>query len=60
MRDKRRTQGSGPLPLEARRILWQRLWDRLLAPPPEHAAGTEPALDWVPPEVDARGNREES
>ena len=23
----------GPLPLEARRLLWQRLWDRLLAPP---------------------------
>lgn len=22
-----------PLPLEARRVLWQRIWDRLLAPP---------------------------
>lgn len=33
MRDGRRTRGGGPLPLEARRILWQRLWDRLLALP---------------------------
>ena len=33
MRDGQRTRGSGPLPLEARRALWQRLWDRLLAPP---------------------------
>ncbi len=24
---------SHPLPLEARRVLWSRLWDRLLAPP---------------------------
>jgi hypothetical protein len=22
-----------PLPLEARRVLWTRIWDRLLAPP---------------------------
>ena len=33
MRDDRRTGTRGPLPLEARRVLWQRLWDRLLAPP---------------------------
>ena len=33
MRDERRTNGRGQLPLEARRVLWQRLWDRLLAPP---------------------------
>ena len=24
---------SHPLPLEARRVLWARIWDRLLAPP---------------------------
>jgi hypothetical protein len=23
-----------PLPLEVRRVLWRRVWDRLLAPPP--------------------------
>ncbi len=32
MRDERRTRGGEPLPLEARRALWNRLWDRLLAP----------------------------
>jgi len=24
---------SHPLPLDARRVLWSRIWDRLLAPP---------------------------
>ena len=24
-----------PLPLEARCLLWRRVWDRLLAPPPD-------------------------
>ena len=33
MHDGRRGGGHGQLPLEARRILWQRLWDRLLASP---------------------------
>ncbi len=33
MPNERRTRGGGPLPLEVRRILWQRLWDRLLALP---------------------------
>ncbi len=33
MRNERRPRGGGPLPLEARRILWQQLWDRLLALP---------------------------
>ncbi len=33
MHNERRPRGKGPLPLEARRILWQRLWDRLLALP---------------------------
>ena len=23
-----------PLPLEARKVLWRKVWDRLLAPPP--------------------------
>ena len=32
MRDERRTRGGEPLPLEARRALWTRIWDRLLAP----------------------------
>ena len=35
MRDDARTNGRRPLPLEARRVLWQRLWDRLLAAPPD-------------------------
>ncbi len=34
MHDARRTTRGEPLPLEVRRILWQRVWDRLLAPPP--------------------------
>jgi|GEM_PF-6690313 len=34
MPDARRTTRGEPLPLEVRRILWQRVWDRLLAPPP--------------------------
>lgn len=33
MQEERRTNRGGPLPLEARRLLWQRVWDRLLAPP---------------------------
>ena len=33
MRDGRRRSDRRPLPVEARRLLWQRLWDRLLAPP---------------------------
>ena len=37
MRNKRANQGNAPLPSEARRVLWQRLWDRLLAPPPDLA-----------------------
>ena len=37
MRDGRRTASNGPLPLEARRVLWQRLWGRLLAPPTAEA-----------------------
>ncbi len=32
MRDERRTRGGEPLPLAARRALWNRIWDRLLAP----------------------------
>lgn len=32
MRDERKHQGGAPLPLEARRALWNRIWDRLLAP----------------------------
>ncbi|MDP9367260.1 MAG: hypothetical protein M3Q03_03110 [Chloroflexota bacterium] len=35
MHDERRTRERGLLPIEARRILWDRLWARLLAPPPE-------------------------
>ncbi len=27
------SKSTHPLPLEARRVLWSRLWDRLLAPP---------------------------
>jgi len=34
MHDARRTTRGEPLPLEVRQILWQRVWDRLLAPPP--------------------------
>ena len=37
MRDHGGTTHGGPLPLEARRVLWQRLWDRLLAPPTAEA-----------------------
>ena len=33
MRTERRTGTCGPLPIEARRVLWARLWDRLLSPP---------------------------
>ena len=40
MRDGRRTGGGEPLPPEARRILWQRLWDRLLAFPLEASEGS--------------------
>ncbi len=32
---------SHPLPLEARRVLWNRIWDRLLASP---TVETPPAL----------------
>lgn len=28
-----RVDGAGPLSLEARKVLWERLWLRLLAPP---------------------------
>ncbi len=35
MHDERRTRERGLLPIEARRILWDRLWGRLLAPPEE-------------------------
>lgn len=35
MRNGGRIREGGPLPLEARRILWQRLWDQLLAFSPE-------------------------
>lgn len=31
--DLQRLDGAGPLPLNARRALWDRLWLRLLAPP---------------------------
>ena len=39
------TPGGPPLPLAARRALWERVWDRLLAPPaPEPGApATAPA-----------------
>ena len=37
MRDDGGTTRGRPLPLEARRVLWQRLWDRLLAPPAAEA-----------------------
>lgn len=33
MHNERRTRERGPLPIEARRVLWDRLWARLLAPP---------------------------
>ncbi len=42
MHDARRTTRGEPLPLEVRRILWQRVWDRLLAPPPR-VDPTDPA-----------------
>lgn len=37
MRDGRHGGGDGPLPIEARRILWRKIWDRLLAPPAAEA-----------------------
>ncbi len=45
MRDGRHTGWSGPLPLEARRGLWQQLWDRLLAPPLEPDEEVAPQTD---------------
>ena len=30
-----RKEGAILLPLAARRVLWQRVWDRLLTPPPD-------------------------
>lgn len=35
MHHERWTKERGLLPIEARRVLWDRLWARLLAPPPE-------------------------
>ncbi len=37
MHDERGTTRRGLLPIEARRVLWDRLWARLLAPPPDTA-----------------------
>ncbi len=50
MHDARRTNRGEPLPLEVRRILWQRVWDRLLAPVPtdavsDHEVGGEPGTE---------------
>jgi hypothetical protein len=49
MHHERRTNRGGPLPLEVRRILWQRVWDRLLAPPPRgqatHAESPDETID---------------
>ena len=46
MREERRTRRDGPLPLEARRVLWRRLWDRLLQPcAHERAATPDPETD---------------
>ncbi len=34
MREERKTGRGQVLPLEARLLLWRRVWGRLLAPPP--------------------------
>lgn len=39
-----RPGGARSLPLAARRALWRRAWERLLAPPPD-AGGDAPAPD---------------
>ena len=40
-----RERGATPLPAEARRVLWDRMWARLLGPTPDDSAGEEPASD---------------
>ena len=60
MRNDARTNGSGPLPLEARRVLWQRLWDRLLAPPTaESPPPPGPTRDGRPADPFADGDGDE-
>lgn len=54
MQDERRTNRDGPLPLEARRILWQRVWDRLLAPPTRGQATNAESPDETIDETRAR------
>ncbi len=56
MHDERRTNRGEPLPLEARRILWQRVWDRLLAPPPSEEPRRADRLD-EPDDETRRGRR---
>jgi len=43
----RRNRGAPPLPLAARRVLWERTWDRLLGEPP---TGPAPAVRGEPGE----------
>ncbi len=47
MRDERTEERAAGLPLEARLLLWRRIWARLLAPPegPEPGAAATEAGD---------------
>ncbi len=53
MHDERGTRGRGLLPIEARRVLWDRLWARLLAP--QEGTSGETTGDEVGIGAEARG-----
>ncbi len=53
------TKPNLPLPLEARRSLWARMWDRLLQPLPSEVLGAETDDRADPPDlVDAARAKE--
>ena len=61
----RRTSGgsgtggpSRPLPIEARRALWTRLWERLLSPPPDRTSRPDAPRDEPAGEGFASGRQE--
>ena len=61
MCDERRMGTRESLPLEARRVLWRRLWDRLLAAPPDLSPPPPgPTRDGRPADPLAAPDRERS
>lgn len=39
------SRASAAMPATARRVLWDRIWDRLLSPPPHEVAGSRDGRD---------------